>query len=155
MKLQENDLAPDFKAQDQNGKEHQLSDFRGRRLALFFYPKDMTPGCTNQVCNLRDNYKALTEFGIELLGVSVDDMDKHKKFVDKHELPFPLLDDSKQVIVENYGVWGMKKFMGKEFMGTHRTTFLINEEGIIEHIIEKVKTKDHAAQILELWNETI
>ncbi len=155
MKLQENDLAPDFKAQDQNGKEHQLSDFRGRRLALFFYPKDMTPGCTSQVCNLRDNYKALTEFGIELLGVSVDDMDKHKKFVDKHELPFPLLDDSKQVIVENYGVWGMKKFMGKEFMGTHRTTFLINEEGIIEHIIEKVKTKDHAAQILELWNEAI
>lgn len=145
-------VAPVFKALDAEGKEYTLSDFKGKKLALFFYPKDMTPGCTNQVCNLRDHYEELQEMGIELLGVSIDDKERHKKFIEKHQLPFPLLEDPEKIILNAYGVWGPKKFMGREFDGTHRTTFLIDEEGKVVHRIDKVKTKDHAAQIKEFWS---
>src|SRR5690554_2794682 len=144
--------APAFKALDAEGKEYTLNDFKGKKLVLFFYPKDMTPGCTNQVCNLRDHYEELQDMGIELLGVSIDDKERHKKFIEKHQLPFPLLEDPEKIILNTYGVWGPKKFMGREFDGTHRTTFLIDEEGKVVHRIDRVKTKDHAAQIKEFWS---
>src|SRR5690606_10712179 len=127
--------------------------FRGQRLALYFYPKDMTPGCTNQACNLRDHNTELADAGIAVLGISTDEVKRHKKFEEKYDLPFPLLADPERVAIEAYGLWREKQFMGKKFMGTVRTTFLINEEGVIEHIIEKVVTKDHAAQILERWSK--
>lgn len=152
-KIEVGKKAPNFEALDAEGKLYKLEDFKGKKLVLFFYPKDMTPGCTNQVCNLRDNFELLLDKGINLLGVSMDDKERHKKFIDKHELPFPLLEDPDLKILKSYGVWGPKKFMGREYEGTHRTTFLINEEGVIVHRIDKVKTKDHAAQILEFWNE--
>jgi len=150
-KLKAGDKAPDFRAMDQNGKTRSLADYKGKKLALFFYPKDMTPGCTAEACNLRDNISALKAAGIYPVGVSVDDEKSHKKFEEKHHLSFPLLADTEHKIVNDYGVWGLKKFMGKEYMGTLRTTFLINEKGIIEHIIDKVKTADHSGQILEIW----
>lgn len=151
-KVEIGSVAPAFKALDAEGKEYTLNDFKGKKLALFFYPKDMTPGCTNQVCNLRDHYEELQEMGIELLGVSIDDKERHKKFIEKHQLPFPLLEDPEKIILNAYGVWGPKKFMGREFDGTHRTTFLIDEEGKVVHRIDKVKTKDHATQIKEFWS---
>ena len=128
-----------------------MEDYKGQKVALYFYPKDNTPGCTAQACNLRDNTEALTSRGIAVIGVSVDDEKSHKKFEDKFQLNFPLVADTDQKIVNDYQVWGLKKFMGKEYMGTSRTTFLINEQGIIEHIITKVDTKDHARQILDTW----
>lgn len=149
--LKQGDKAPAFKAKDQNGTIHQLKDYKGKKLALYFYPRDNTPTCTVQACNLRDNYEALQQAGITILGVSTDDEQSHKKFETKHQLPFPLLEDSEHKMVNDYGVWGPKKFMGKEFDGTHRTTFLIDEKGKIAHIIEKVKSKEHAAQILQIW----
>ncbi len=149
--LQQGDKAPGFKATDQNGNTIQLEDYKGQKVALYFYPKDNTPGCTAQACNLRDNTEALTSRGITVIGVSVDDEKSHKKFEDKFQLNFPLVADTDQKIVNDYQVWGLKKFMGKEYMGTSRTTFLINEQGIIEHIITKVDTKDHARQILDTW----
>ncbi len=149
--LQQGDKAPGFKATDQNGNTIQLEDYMGQKIALYFYPKDNTPGCTAQACNLRDNTEALTSRGIAVIGVSVDDEKSHKKFEDKYRLNFPLVADTDQKIVNDYQVWGLKKFMGKEYMGTSRTTFLINEQGIIEHIITKVDTKDHARQILDTW----
>lgn len=149
--LQQGDKAPGFKATDQNGNTIQLEDYKGQKVALYFYPKDNTPGCTAQACNLRDNTEALTSRGITVIGVSVDDEKSHKKFEDKFQLNFPLVADTDQKIVNAYQVWGLKKFMGKEYMGTSRTTFLINEQGIIEHIITKVDTKDHARQILDTW----
>lgn len=151
-KVEIGSVAPAFKALDAEGKEYTLNDFKGKKLVLFFYPKDMTPGCTNQVCNLRDHYEELQEMGIELLGVSIDDKERHKKFIEKHQLPFPLLEDPEKIILNAYGVWGPKKFMGREFDGTHRTTFLIDEEGKVVHRIDRVKTKDHAAQIKEFWS---
>lgn len=149
--LKEGSKAPDFKANDQNGKTIALKDFKGKRLALFFYPKDNTPTCTTEVCNLRDNYAALQKAGIAVVGVSIDTEKSHKKFEQKFDLPFTLLADPDKEIVEAYGVWGLKKFMGREFMGTHRVTFLINGKGIIEHIIDMVKSKEHTTQILERW----
>ena len=149
--LQQGDKAPGFKATDQNGNTIQLEDYKGQKVALYFYPKDNTPGCTAQACNLRDNTEALSSRGIAVIGVSVDDEKSHKKFEDKFQLNFPLVADTDQKIVNDYQVWGLKKFMGKEYMGTSRTTFLINEQGIIEHIITKVDTKDHARQILDTW----
>mgnify|MGYP001108975924 FL=1 len=149
--LQQGDKAPGFKATDQNGNTIQLEDYKGQKVALYFYPKDNTPGCTAQACNLRDNTEALTSRGIAVIGVSVDDEKSHKKFEDKFQLNFPLVADTDQKIVNDYQVWGLKKFMGKEYMGTSRTTFLVNEQGIIEHIITKVDTKDHARQILDTW----
>lgn len=150
--ISEGSKAPGFTAKDQNGKTVSLSDYKGKKVALYFYPKDNTPTCTTQACNLRDNFSLLKKKGIAVIGVSIDEEKSHKKFEQKFDLPFTLLADPGHDIVEAYGVWGWKKFMGREFMGVHRTTFLINEKGIVEHIIEKVKSKEHTAQILELWN---
>ncbi|MDY6206452.1 MAG: thioredoxin-dependent thiol peroxidase [Prevotella sp.] len=142
--------APAILGKDQNGKEIRLEDFKGRKLALYFYPKDMTSGCTSQACNLRDNYADLKKEGFEVIGVSVDDEAKHRKFIEKYELPFPLVADTEHQLVEQFGVWGEKSMYGRKYMGTFRTTFIINEEGIVEHIIEpkKIKVKEHAAQII-------
>ncbi len=143
--------APDFKAKDQNGNTVNLKDFKGGKVALFFYPKDNTPTCTVEACNLRDHTHLLKAKGITVIGISTDDEKSHKKFETKHQLPFILVADTDKKIVNAYGVWGLKKFMGKEYLGTHRTTFLINAKGIIEHRIDKVKSKEHAEQILALW----
>ena len=145
------DKAPEFAANDQNGNPVSLKNYKGKKVALYFYPKDDTPGCTAQACNLRDNFSELTDKGIVVLGVSVDEVKKHKKFEDKYKLPFTLVADEEKTIVADYGLWGEKKFMGKTYMGTSRVTFLIDEKGKIVHIIEKVDTKDHTAQILEFW----
>lgn len=143
--------APDFTVNDQNGQPVALRDFRGRRVALYFYPKDDTEGCTKQACNLRDNIGDLREKGIVVLGVSIDNEKSHRKFEKKYELTFPLLADTEHQLVDAYEVWGEKKFMGRTYMGTFRVTFLINEEGVIEQVIDKVETQDHAAQILAAW----
>jgi peroxiredoxin Q/BCP len=149
IKLKTGDIAPEIISETQEGKSFRLSDLRGKKVVLYFYPKDSTPGCTNQACNLRDNYKMLLSKGYEVIGVSADSAIRHQKFISKYELPFDLLVDEEKVIINNYGVWGPKKFMGKEYDGVNRKTFIINEEGIIEEIIEKVKTKDHTQQILK------
>jgi peroxiredoxin Q/BCP len=151
--LKEKDKAPAFKGIDQNGKKVQLKDYKGKKLVLYFYPKDNTESCTNQACNLRDHYKILQKKGIEILGVSPDDETSHKKFETKYKLPFTLLVDSTTSIAQLYGFWGPKKFMGRDYIGLHRTTFLINEKGIIDKIITRPITKKHTQQILELWNE--
>lgn len=148
-KLKEGDKAPDFKAPDENGNIISLSDFAGKKLILYFYPKDNTPGCTVESCNLRDNYDHMLKSGYDVLGVSADTEEKHQKFIGKFKLPFHLLADTDKKVLNAYGVWGKKKFMGKEFDGIHRTTFVIDEKGIIEEVITKVKTKAHAEQILE------
>ncbi|MET2985122.1 thioredoxin-dependent thiol peroxidase [Aureibaculum conchae] len=140
--------APDFKATDHEGETRNLEDYSGNKLILFFYPRASTPGCTAEVCNLRDNYSNLKEKGFALLGVSADTERKQGNFVTKNSLPFPLLADVDKEVINAYKVWGPKKFMGREFDGIYRTTFVIDEKGIIENIITKVKTKDHAAQIL-------
>lgn len=149
MSLEINTPAPDFTAPDQNGNPLTLSSFRGKKVALYFYPKDLTSGCTAQACNLRDSLPALQAAGYQVIGVSTDDAKSHQKFIAKHELNFPLVADVDQVVVNLYGVWVEKSMYGRKYMGTARTTFLINEEGIITRIIDKVKTADHAAQILE------
>jgi peroxiredoxin Q/BCP len=149
--LKEGDEAPAFKAKDQNGKEVSLSDFKGKKVVLYFYPKDDTPGCTAQACNLRDNYSLLTQKGFVILGVSVDSEKSHKKFEEKFELPFTLIADDDKKIVEAYGVWGEKKFMGKAYMGTNRVTFLIDGDGIIKKIISKPDTKNHTEEVLAAW----
>lgn len=142
------DNAPDFNTEDQDGKGIKLADFTGSKVVLYFYPKDNTPGCTTQACNLTDNYDMLLKNGYKVLGVSPDSAKSHQKFIAKYSLPFPLLMDEDKKIIEDYGVWGEKKFMGKVYDGIHRTTFVIDEKGVIADIIEKVKTKDHAAQIM-------
>ena len=145
--LKKGDKAPDFSGTDQNGNAHSLSDYKGKKLVVFFYPKADTPGCTAEACNLRDNYGQLKAAGYELLGVSADSEKKQAKFADKYKLPFPLLADENHEVLNAFGVWGPKKFMGREYDGIHRTTFVIDENGIIEQVIEKVTTKDHANQI--------
>ena len=147
--LKVGDKAPDFKGVDQDGKEHNLSDYKGKKLIVFFYPKASTPGCTAEACNLSDNYKELQNKGFEILGVSADSAKRQSNFKNKYEFPFSLLADEEKNVIEAFGVWGPKKFMGREYDGIHRTTFVINEEGVLDQIITKVKTKDHAAQILE------
>lgn len=147
--LKAGDKAPDFSAPDENGNIISLSDFKGKKLVLYFYPKDMTPGCTTESCNLRDNYEHMQKQGYEILGVSADDEKRHQKFIEKYDLPFHLLADVDKKVINDYGVWGPKKFMGKEYDGIHRTTFVIDEKGVIEEVITKVKTKAHAEQILE------
>jgi peroxiredoxin Q/BCP len=147
--LQKGDVAPTFKAKDQNGKEISLSDYSGKKVALYFYPKDMTPGCTNQACNLRDNFAGLEKEGVVVLGVSPDAEARHQKFIEKYDLPFPLIADTDHEVINAYGIWGPKKFMGKEYDGLHRTTFLINGDGKIHDVIKKPKTKAHAEEILE------
>ena len=143
------DKAPIFEAKDQDGKTHKLSDYTGKKLVLFFYPKASTPGCTMEACNLRDNYKDLQEKGYEILGVSADKEKRQENFKKKYNFPFPLLADVNKELINAFGVWGEKKFMGRTYDGIHRKTFVIDKNGIIERVIDKVKTKDHAAQILE------
>ena len=147
--LKEGDKAPELNITDQNGVVHSIEDYKGKKVVLYFYPKDLTPGCTVESCNLRDNYQDLITKGFEVIGVSADDEKKHQKFIAKHNLPFNLLADTNRDVLNRYGVWGEKKFMGKTYDGIHRTTFVIDENGIIEKIINKVKTKDHTQQILE------
>lgn len=141
-------IAPAFTGLDQDGRKVALSDYAGRKLMLYFYPKDDTPGCTAQACSLRDGYEQLEQAGYEVLGVSPDGVAKHAKFKAKHDLPFRLLADTDLAVAKAYGVWGRKKFMGREFDGILRTTFLINENGVVERVVDKVITKDHAAQVL-------
>ena len=149
MSIKVGDIAPDFSVNDQHGNPVTLSDFKGKKVVLYFYPKDNTPGCTAEACNLRDNYQALQNAGYEVLGVSKDSEKSHQKFIDKFELPFTLLADTELDIHQKYGTWVEKSMYGRKYMGTARVTFLIDEEGKIEEIIEKVKTKDHTAQILK------
>lgn len=146
--LKAGDKAPEFSVKDQDGVLRTLEDYRGKKLVLFFYPKASTPGCTAQACNLRDNYQRFQQEGYEILGVSADSQRRQNNFKTKKELPFPLLADEDKEVINAYGVWGPKKFMGREYEGIHRTTFVIDESGIITEVIGKVKTKDHAAQIL-------
>jgi len=145
--LKVGDKAPEFDIKDQNGNLHKVADYQGKKIILYFYPKDMTPGCTTQSCDLRDNYESLKADGFEVIGVSADDEVKHQKFIVKHSLPFNLLADTNKELLYRYGVWGEKKFMGKTYDGIHRTTFIIDENGLIESIIKKVKTKIHTEQI--------
>ena len=147
--LKEGDKAPAFTSKDQNGNSVSLSEFKGKKVVLYFYPKDSTPGCTAEACDFRDNYQGLKAQGIEVLGVSIDDEKSHQKFITKYDLPFTLLADTDKAIVEAYGVWGEKSMYGKKYMGTNRTTFIIDEEGNIAHIISKVDTKAPTAQVLE------
>jgi peroxiredoxin Q/BCP len=149
--LKKGDVCPDFVGNDQNGTAIHRADYHGKKWAIYFYPKDMTPGCTTQACNLRDNYDALSKAGISIIGVSADDAGRHQKFIEKYELPFPLIADENREVIKAFGVWGPKKFMGKEYDGIHRTTFLINEDGRILDVITKPKTKAHAEEILELF----
>jgi thioredoxin-dependent peroxiredoxin len=146
--LKPGDKAPQFESRDQDGNPVTLADFKGSKLVIYFYPKDSTPGCTSQACNLRDNYDMLLENGYKVLGVSADSEKSHKKFIEKHDLPFPLLADTEKAMLKAYGVWGPKKFMGRTFDGIHRTTFVIDENGVISEVIGKVDTKNHTAQIL-------
>ena len=141
--------APLFKAVDQDGKPVALEDYNGKKIILYFYPKDDTPGCTKEACAFRDNFPKFKDIGAEVLGVSIDSEKRHKKFVEKYDLPFRLVVDEEKKIVEDYGVWGLKKFMGKEYMGTNRVTYLIAEDGTIEQVWPKVKPADHALEILE------
>ena len=150
--LKEGDMAPGFTANDQNGKSVSLSDYKGKDLILYFYPKDDTPGCTAESCSFRDNYQALLNKGFEVIGVSVDDEKSHQKFVNKYQLPFTLISDTDKKIVEDYGVWVEKNLYGKKYMGTARKTFIIDKEGKIKRIIEKVDTKNSSQQVLNLVN---
>lgn len=148
-KLNVGDKAPDFTAKDQDDKQITLSAYKGKKIVLYFYPKDQTPGCTQEACNLRDNIDALSDGGYEVLGVSTDDVASHKEFQQKYNLPFSLVADTDKSINQKYGVWVEKERDGKKFMGTARTTFLIDEKGTITNIIDKVDTKEHASQILK------
>lgn len=147
--LKEGDLAPDFTGKDQNGNPVSLKDFRGKKLILYFYPKDDTPGCTSEACNLRDNYSELINRGFEVIGISADSEKSHQKFIHKYNLPFTLLSDAEKSILKDYDAWGKKSMYGKLFKGILRKTFVIDENGTILRIIDKVKTGDHTSQILE------
>jgi len=148
VKLKVGEPAPDFHGKTQSGKEVSLRDFAGKKLALYFYPKDDTPGCTAEACCLRDNYQVLRSYGVEILGVSPDNEASHEKFISKYRLPFDLIPDKEKIIIRDYGAWGKKKLYGREYEGLIRTTFLIDEEGVVQHIFTKVDTKNHAQQIL-------
>ena len=145
--LKQGDKSPNFSGNDQNGEKITLSEYIDKKLILFFYPKDNTPGCTKEACNLRDNYDLLLDNGFSIIGVSADDQQRHKKFIDKFNLPFPLIADVDKEIITAFGCWGLKKFMGKEYDGIFRKTFII-DKGIIVKVFEKVKTNDHTNQIL-------
>ena len=147
--LKVGDALPDITVNDQDGNPISLLDYKGKKLIVFFYPKANTPGCTAEACNLSDNYKTLQDNGYELLGVSADSEKKQSNFRTKYSFPYPLLADEDKKVIEGFGVWGLKKFMGREYDGIHRKTFIFNEAGTVERVIDKVKTKDHAAQILE------
>ncbi|WP_324027890.1 thioredoxin-dependent thiol peroxidase [Maribacter sp. BPC-D8] len=147
--LKVGDKVPSFSVKDQDGNTIKLEDYAGKKLVVFFYPKASTPGCTAEACNLRDNYKELQSEGYELLGVSADSEKRQAKFKEKYEFPFPLLADEDHTVINAFGVWGLKKFMGREYDGIHRKTFVVDGDGIITKVIDKVKTKDHAAQLLD------
>lgn len=149
------DKAPDYLGTDQDGKEIRLSDYKGKKVVLYFYPKDSTPGCTSEACNLRDNYELMLKRGYVVIGVSIQDEKSHKKFIEKNNLPFPLIADVDKKLCEEFGVYGEKKMYGRTYMGTFRTTFIINEEGVIEEIFtpKQIKVKEHAEQILKLGAE--
>lgn len=147
------DKTPNFKAKDQDGNEISLKDYKGKKLVLFFYPKASTPGCTMEAKNLRDFYQDFIDKGFAILGVSADSARRQKNFCNKNELPYPLLADEDKNVIQAYGVWGPKKFMGREYEGIHRTTFIIDEKGVISNIITKVKTKDHANQIFDFYEK--
>ena len=147
-KLKIGDKAPLINAVDQNGKKITLDQYKGKKVVLYFYPKDMTSGCTAQACNLSDNYSHLNKNGYDVIGVSCDSIKRHQKFIEKYDLPFNLISDEDKKVVNDYGVWQLKKFMGREYMGIVRTTFLIDENGVVEDIISKVNTKDHTSQII-------
>ena len=149
--LKVGDLAPIFSAKDQDGNTIDSSKFNGKKWVIYFYPKDQTPGCIAQACNIRDNYSLLLNEGISIIGVSADNQKSHLNFIEKQQIPFPLIADEDKQVIEAFGVWGEKKFMGKIYDGIHRTTFLINEDGIIVGIIDKPNTKAHAEEILELF----
>jgi len=146
--LQIGDKAPNFEAKDNQGNTIKLSDYTGKKLVLFFYPKASTPGCTMEACNLRDNYQTFLAKGYDVLGASADSAKRQQNWIDKHQLPFPLLADEDKTVLNAFGVWGQKKFMGRTYDGIHRITFVIDENGIIEDVITKVKTKAHTSQIL-------
>lgn len=146
--LQVGDKAPEELGVDQAGKMHLLSDYSGKKLIIYFYPKDNTPGCTQQACNLRDGYEDLLQAGYALLGVSMDSAKTHSRFMEKHQLPFPLIVDTDRKLIDAFGVWGRKKFMGREYDGIFRTTFIMDANGIIERVIEKPKVKEHTNEIL-------
>lgn len=150
--MEKGNKVPDFLGTDQNGNEVRMSDFAGRKLVLYFYPKDSTPGCTSEACSLRDNYNALKEKGYEIVGVSVDSDKSHRRFIEKNDLPFTLIADTEKRLVEEFGVWGEKKMCGRTYMGTFRTTFVIDENGVVEHILgpKDIKVKEHAKQILDI-----
>ena len=148
--LKKGDKLPNFVLKDQNGIEHKSTDYLGKKIIIFFYPRANTPGCTAEVCDLRDNYEILKEKGYNLIGVSGDNEKNQLKFHQKFELPFPLLADVDKELIKSFGVWGKKKFMGKEYDGIHRMTFIINEKGIIDFVFDKVKTKEHSSQILDV-----
>ncbi|MGB0366564.1 MAG: thioredoxin-dependent thiol peroxidase [Flavobacteriaceae bacterium] len=147
--LQVGDTVPFFSVSDDRGNTQELSDYKGKKLVVFFYPKANTPGCTAEACDLRDHYKELQKAGYALLGVSADSEKMQRNFSEKYDFPFPLLADEDKQVINAFGVWGLKKFMGREYDGIHRMTFIIDEAGVVERVIQKVKTKEHAAQILE------
>ena len=147
-KLNIGDKAPAIDAVDQNGNQITLDQYKGKKVVLYFYPKDMTPGCTAQSCNLSDNYKLLQKNGYDVIGVSCDSIKRHQKFIEKHDLPFNLVSDEDQKVVNDYGVWQLKKFMGREYMGISRVTYIVSASGLIEKVYDKVKTKTHAQDIL-------
>lgn len=147
--LKEGDKAPAIQAKDHTGADINLESFKGKKVILYFYPKDDTPGCTTEACNFRDNYQTLQDKGFVVIGVSADTEKKHQKFIDKYSLPFPLIADTEKEVIKAYGIWGEKKFMGRTYDGIHRITFIIDEEGIIERIIDKVKNKIATEQVME------
>lgn len=147
-------IAPEFTAQSQDGDQISLTDYRGRKVVLYFYPKDDTPGCTKQACNLRDEYSTLLEKGLAVIGVSADDVESHSKFADKYELPFPLLADPEHEILEKYGVWRQRNLYGRLSMGIQRTTFLIDEEGVIKDVIKRPNVDDHASEVMRRFGIT-
>ncbi|MBP9097380.1 MAG: thioredoxin-dependent thiol peroxidase [Ferruginibacter sp.] len=151
--LTEGKKAPAFKALDQNGDKVSLADMKGKKIVLYFYPEDGTPTCTVQACNLRDNFGLLKNKGFTVIGISPDDVKKHKKFEEKYDLPFILLADPTHSIIDKYGVWGEKQLYGRKYMGLHRTTFLVDEKGMIRKIFLKPKSKEHAAEILAAWEK--
>lgn len=153
MLLKAGEKAPAFSGKDQNGDLHRLSQYKGQKVALYFYPQDMTPTCTVQACNLRDHFGLLRKDGWVVIGVSPDTIEDHKRFESKHDLPFPLLADPEHKIINAYGVWGEKQLYGRKYMGLFRTTYLIDEKGIIRHVMARPKSKQHAEEILAAWKK--